>query len=54
MNKIINNIWKDVKGLFRKYQGADGKVDVKKLLIAYAPYLIAAYLGNKMYYAFSG
>lgn len=52
MNKIINDILKDLKGLFKKYQGADGKVDVKKLLIAYAPYLIAAYLGNKLYYAF--
>ncbi len=51
-NKILNGILKDLKGIPRKFMGANGKVDVKKLLIQVAPYLLAAYFANKIAYGY--
>ena len=47
-NKIINGMIKDLKAIPKKYIGANGKADIKKLLIQFAPYLLAAYFINKI------
>ena len=51
-SKILNGIAKDIKAIPRKFTGANGKVDVKKLLIQVAPYLLAAYFANKISYGY--
>ena len=51
-NKIVSGILKDLKAIPRKFVGANGKVDVKKLLIQVAPYLLAAYFANKIAYGY--
>ena len=52
INKIWNGIKKDLKAIPGKFKGANGKVDVKKLLIQVAPYLLAAYFANKIAYGY--
>ena len=51
-NKIVSGILKDLKAIPRKFVGANGKVDVKKLLIQVAPYLLAAYFANKIAFGY--
>ena len=51
-NKIVSGIVNDIKAIPRKFMGANGKVDVKKLLIQVAPYLLAAYAANKIAYGY--
>lgn len=51
-NKIINGMIKDLKAIPKKYIGANGRADIKKLLIQFAPYLLAAYFINKICYGY--
>ncbi len=51
-NKILDGIKKDLKKIPDLFRGNDGKIDVKKLLIEVAPYLIAAYVANKVSYGY--
>ena len=52
INKIWNGIKKDLKAIPGRFKGANGKVDVKKLLIQVAPYLLSAYFANKIAYGY--
>ncbi len=52
INKIWNGIKKDLKAIPGRFKGANGKVDVKKLLIQVAPYLLSGYFANKIAYGY--
>ena len=49
IKKIAKGILKDVKGLFIGFIKPDGKLDTKKVLIQVLPYILAAYLVNKVF-----
>ncbi len=51
-NQILTGILNDLKGIPKLFMKADGKLDVKKLLIQFGPYLLAAYLVNKICYGY--
>ena len=50
MNKVINGINKDLKSVFSGFKRPDGKIDYKKFLIQYVPYILAGYFINKVSY----
>jgi len=52
INKILNGIMKDLKGVFRGLTGPDGKPDLKKILIKVIPFVVAAYVFNKIAYGY--
>ncbi len=52
IKKIAKGILKDVKGLFIGFIKPDGKLDTKKVLIQVLPYILAAYLVNKVSYGY--
>ena len=41
-NQILTGILNDLKGIPKLFMKADGKLDVKKLLVQFGPYLLAA------------
>ena len=47
-NKILTGILNDLKSLLRGYKKANGEWDIKKILIDFGPYLIMAYVVNKI------
>ena len=51
-NKILDGVMKDLKMIPDFFRGPDGKIDIKKLLIEVAPYLLAAYVANKVSYGY--
>lgn len=52
IKKIAEGIWNDVKGLFAGFRKPDGKLDTKKILIQVMPYVLAAYIVNKVSYGY--
>ena len=51
-NKILTGILNDLKSLLRGYKKANGEWDIKKILIDFGPYLIMAYVVNKICYGY--
>lgn len=50
MSKKTDGIIKDIKSIPQHIKGPDGKIDNKKLLIQYVPYILAGYFINKVSY----
>ena len=51
-NKILTGILNDLKSLMRGYKKANGEWDIKKIFIDFGPYLIMAYMVNKICYGY--
>ena len=51
-NKILTGISKDLKRFTKSFRKADGKWDIRKIIVEFAPYLLAAYLVNKICYGY--
>ena len=52
IKKILEEILRDLKGLFRGFLKPDGKPDVRKILVQIAPYVLMAYFVNKVSYGY--
>ena len=52
IKKILEGILRDIKGLFRGFLKPDGKPDLRKILIQIVPYVLMAYIVNKVSYGY--